>query len=105
GILILGLGLSATSGQTQMPAGPTAKPAAPARPAPASSHTATTPAADQNALVKRYCAGCHSDRGKAGGLTLTSFDVAAAVEHAEVTEKMIRMLQPRSPPPPGPPRP
>ena len=28
----------------------------------------------QTALVKQYCTGCHSDRGKAGGLSLAAFD-------------------------------
>jgi mono/diheme cytochrome c family protein len=43
--------------------------------------------ADQNAVFKQYCVTCHSDRGKAGGLTLASFDAGAAVEHPEVAEK------------------
>ena len=38
---------------------------------------ATSPVAEQNALMKQYCVGCHSDRGKAGGLTLASFDAAS----------------------------
>ena len=37
----------------------------------------------QTALVKQYCATCHSDRGKAGGLSLAAFDAAKAAEHAE----------------------
>ena len=87
----------------------TAKPAAPARVAPA---VQTAPAArvapvapaashdvfcvtEQNALVKQYCTGCHSDRGKAGNLTLASFDAAKAgdADHLETTEKMIRKLR------------
>src|SRR5690606_38647776 len=50
-----------------------------ARPAyqqsPVASHQAPLPvtAADQTAMVKQYCATCHSDRGKAGGLSLASF--------------------------------
>src|SRR3954452_9737267 len=46
-----------------------------------------------SALVKQYCAGCHSERGKAGGLSLASFDASAAVEHAVTVEKMIRKLR------------
>src|ERR1041385_2294626 len=34
----------------------------------------------QNQLVKTYCVTCHSERGKAGGLSLVSFD-AAQIEH------------------------
>src|SRR5688500_16761275 len=31
----------------------------------------------QTALVKQYCIDCHSDRGRAGGLTLAAFDARA----------------------------
>ena len=34
----------------------------------------TPPSDPQTALVRQYCAGCHSDRGKAGGLSLAAFD-------------------------------
>ncbi|MEO8681833.1 MAG: DUF1592 domain-containing protein, partial [Vicinamibacterales bacterium] len=61
--------------------------------------------AEQNALVKRYCAGCHSDRAKAGDLSLATFDISQAGKHAEVAEKMIRKLQAGMMPPPGMPRP
>ncbi len=58
-------------------------------------------AAEQTALVKQYCAGCHSERGKAGGLSLASFDAASVVEHPETTEKMIRKLRAGMMPPAG----
>ena len=59
-------------------------------------------AADPNtALVKQYCTGCHSERGKAGGLSLASFDAAKAVETAAVSEKMIRKLRAGMMPPAG----
>ncbi|MDO8677353.1 MAG: DUF1592 domain-containing protein [Acidobacteriota bacterium] len=61
--------------------------------------------AEQNALVKRYCAGCHSDRGKAGNLSLASFDLAKSGREADVAERMIRKLQASMMPPPGMPRP
>ena len=59
----------------------------------------------QTQLVKQYCATCHSDRGKAGGLTLASFDAAQLLDHAEVTEKMIRKLRTGMMPPAGAKRP
>jgi hypothetical protein len=34
--------------------------------------------AQQNALVKKYCAVCHTDAGRSGGLTLEHFDAAHA---------------------------
>jgi len=69
-----------------------------AAPKPAVSHAPAAPVfdvAEQNALVKQYCTGCHSDRGKAGQLTLASFDAAKAADadHLVITEKMIRKLR------------
>ena len=37
---------------------------------------AEMPAAEQNALVKRYCAVCHTDAAKNGGLSLQHYDAA-----------------------------
>ena len=96
---------------------PTAKPAAaPAAPTsaqgaavgkPVVSHPAASATAheEQNALEKRYCAGCHSDRGKAGNLTLASFDIAKVGQDPDVAERMIRKMQASMMPPPGMPRP
>jgi hypothetical protein len=61
--------------------------------------------ADQNAVVKRYCVGCHNDKMRTGGLTLEHFDVAQAPQNAEVAEAMIRKLRAGLMPPPGGPRP
>lgn len=36
------------------------------------------PAAQQNALVEKYCAVCHTDAARNGGLTLEHFDAATA---------------------------
>jgi mono/diheme cytochrome c family protein len=47
----------------------------------------------QNQMVAQYCGTCHSDRAKAGGLSLASFDAAHVVEHADEAEKMIRKLR------------
>ena len=73
-------------------------------PAPVASHAAVVPVfgvAEQTAMVKQYCAGCHSDRGKAGGLTLASFDAAQADAHVVQTEKIIRKLRAQMMPPAG----
>ena len=102
------LHLAATSGQA--PAAPTAPAAAksptrasapPSSPTPVASHAAAFGAAEQTALVKQYCAGCHSDRAKAGQLTLASFDAAKAADHVVTTEKMIRKLRAQMMPPAG----
>ena len=68
--------------------------------------TAAQPAADDPALVQRYCIGCHNDRTLAAGLSLQGMDSAeAATAHTEVWEKVIRKLRTRAMPPPGRPRP
>jgi mono/diheme cytochrome c family protein len=65
----------------------------------APAQTAATPAAaapapdPQTALVKQYCTGCHSERGKAGGLSLAAFDATRAAGDPVVAEKMIRKLR------------
>ena len=55
----------------------------------------------QTTLVRQYCAGCHSDKGRAGQLSLASFDATKAVDEAPVAEKMIRKLRAGMMPPPG----
>src|SRR5581483_9121796 len=70
------------------------------------SHPATAakpaglPVEDQNKLVAQYCVGCHSERGKAGGLSLAGFDAAQITKHPETAEKMIRKLRAGMMPPP-----
>ena len=46
-----------------------------------------------------------SQQGRAGSLTLASFDIAKAGQDADVAERMIRKLQASMMPPPGMPRP
>ena len=91
-------GLSTAPAPTDKPKGlsPQAKPA----PAHAPASTTMLPA-EQTALVKQYCAGCHSERGKAGGLSLAAFDATRLEEHGETTEKMIRKLRAGMMPPSG----
>src|SRR5688572_14414979 len=93
------LGVAAATGQA-----PRVK--TPGTPGPVVSHALPTASAEsQTALVKQYCATCHSDRGKAGGLSLATFDAAAVERHPEITEKMIRKLRTGMMPPPGAKRP
>jgi mono/diheme cytochrome c family protein len=71
--------------------------AASTAPRPVAAHAPTSaPAlspAEQTQMVKQYCATCHSDRGKAGGLSLASFDAANLLEHTPVVERIIRKLR------------
>jgi hypothetical protein len=81
----------------------TIKPAASHQPA--KTQTAKAAAAGlgieaQNQLVAQYCATCHSERGKAGGLVLAGFDAAKITSHPETTEKVIRKLRAGMMPPP-----
>lgn len=63
--------------------------------------------AEQNALVKQYCVGCHNDRNKdrTSGLSFQNFDAAAAPDHAAMVERMIRRLRAGMMPPAGSKRP
>jgi hypothetical protein len=106
--LVFATGQAPASSQTvpSSPSGkaPSSRPAAkkPAAPIMAVAHAgASLTSADQTAMVKQYCATCHNDRTKAGGLSLASFDAAQAASHSEVTEKMIRKLRAGMMPPAG----
>ena len=44
--------------------------------APAPAQPASAPAVDANAVVQKYCATCHSERVKSGGLVLQDLDPA-----------------------------
>src|SRR5262245_17956227 len=128
GLTLVAVGLVAARGQGEKP-----QAAAPAKPSVAAAQTGTPPSTSQprmtpahpvaktvpgaiaatpgmsieaqTTLVKTYCATCHSERGKAGGLSFAAFDAATAVENAPVIEKMIRKLRAGMMPPPGAKRP
>ena len=83
-------------------------PAAPVAPMTSRAVPTTSPAAapaDHNALLKQYCVTCHSDRAKAGGLSLASFDTSKPTSDVVVAEKMIRKLRAGMMPPSGAKRP
>ena len=86
---LLGSGVAAQQA-SRPPARTPPKPAAPA-----------LSVESQNQLVGQYCATCHSERGKAGGLTLAGFDGAAIDQRPDVAEKMIRKLRTGMMPPPS----
>ncbi len=76
-----------------------------APPKPAVSHPVSLPATAQTEMVTQYCAGCHSDRAKAGGLSLQGWTPAQADDERETTEKVIRKLRAGMMPPAGAKRP
>jgi len=70
------------------------------RPPPAARAAAPDPA-----FLKQYCVSCHSDRLKAGTLSLEALDVASVDGHVEVWEKVVRKLRTGMMPPDGVPKP
>jgi mono/diheme cytochrome c family protein len=62
-------------------------------------------AADIQPILGKYCATCHSDRLKTGGLSLASADPAQIGDHPELWEKVVRKLEAGAMPPAGAPRP
>ena len=65
----------------------------------------TADASSSQALVTRYCTGCHNRRLLTGGLALDMEDLAKVGESPDVWEKVIRKLRLGSMPPVGLPRP
>lgn len=59
----------------------------------------------QQALIDRYCSGCHNQDTQSGGMTLTELDVAHAEKTAELAENVIRKVRAGLMPPAGMPRP
>jgi mono/diheme cytochrome c family protein len=113
GTAVVGVALvtTGTAQQAQTPTStrqvtaPTPAPAPRRSPAatPAPSHTLSPAlsARQQSELISTYCATCHSERAKAGGLSLAGFDAMKAAEQAETVEKMIRKMSAGLMPPPG----
>ena len=58
------------------PAAPVAPGGAVASPALPASHAVSLPGPQQGEMVRQYCAGCHSDRARAGGLSLQGWSAA-----------------------------
>jgi mono/diheme cytochrome c family protein len=67
----------------------------------ASSTPQTSGAEAQLATIKQYCAGCHNDRAKTGGVSFDGLKPENIGQHADVFEKAIRKLNGRVMPPPG----
>ena len=52
-------------------------------------------------VVDETCRRCHNDRTRQGDVSLASFDVTTAADHAELAERMIRKLRVGMMPPAG----
>jgi mono/diheme cytochrome c family protein len=55
----------------------------------------------QLATIKQYCAGCHSNKGKLGGVSFEGITAASVAQNPELFEKAVRKLRGRVMPPPG----
>jgi cytochrome c5 len=62
-------------------------------------------AAEERALLDKYCVTCHNQRAKTAGLMLDTFDIEHLGEAPETWEKVAHMLRTGSMPPTGRPRP
>ena len=76
-----------------------------ARPGAQAPGSQTPPAAASAAVLKQYCATCHNERLKCGGLIIDPAAVDNVGAGADRWEKVIRKLRTQSMPPPGAPRP
>src|SRR5436190_17544518 len=59
----------------------------------------------QDALVNRYCVGCHSAKLRTAGLILEGHSLDKVAADGELWEKVLRKLQANEMPPSGMPRP
>lgn len=62
-------------------------------------------ASGEQALLDRYCLGCHSDRNRTQGLSLSSVSLGDVGADAARWEKVVKKLRARAMPPSGSPRP
>jgi hypothetical protein len=65
------------------------------------SHANAPSVAELNEVVDQYCVRCHNPQRLRGNISLDGFEVGAADEQGEVTEKMIAKLRLGMMPPPG----
>jgi Protein of unknown function (DUF1592)/Protein of unknown function (DUF1588)/Protein of unknown function (DUF1585)/Protein of unknown function (DUF1595)/Protein of unknown function (DUF1587) len=91
----LGAGLATLTVCAVIAGGPALEAGAPqtARPVPAHQPAANPTSPSLNETIRTFCVGCHNDKVRRGELSLASFDVARAAEHADIAEKMIRKLR------------
>ncbi len=82
-----------------------ARPAAAQRAEPAARVAAPATTVPDQALVQKYCATCHNDRARTGGISFEGIQVAQAGQHSEIWEKALVKLRGGMMPPQGMPRP
>jgi mono/diheme cytochrome c family protein len=100
-ILVVGYGVRSNAQQPTAPVSPATARAS----APQSAADPASPAAAHQAVVTKYCATCHNEKLKSGGLALTALDISAPAKNIESWEKVIRKLGTGAMPPAKMPRP
>ena len=98
-LAVTGAGLVSEASAPQAPSASNVAPLA-AAPAPTSAD-----ASAEQALLNKYCMGCHNARTKSGNFVLEGLDLAKPFDHAEAWEKVVRKLRGGLMPPAGRPRP
>jgi mono/diheme cytochrome c family protein len=63
------------------------------------------PTSNERQFLDRYCATCHSERSKSGGLSLVQADLSKLGAQPELWEKVVRKVRTRLMPPPNTPQP
>ena len=115
-LAVISVALASGQGAAPQPKAPAAaaQPKAPAAPQAKAGSTATPathPAAEERALVDKYCVACHNTKAKATGLdsslrlTLDDVDFGNVAAHAQKLERVARKLRAGMMPPVGMPRP
>jgi mono/diheme cytochrome c family protein len=75
------------------------------RASPPAQQRSTSAVVAPRAVFDQYCISCHNEKLKTAGLMLDKLDPAAAGEHPEIWEKVVRKLRSGMMPPTGRPRP
>jgi hypothetical protein len=81
------------------------KSASAGQPGKTAGHAARPDFSESNAVINKYCLGCHNDKAKVGGLSLTGLDLATIGERPELGEKLVTKLRAGMMPPVNLPRP
>src|SRR5438067_2178167 len=79
--------------------------AMPVAKAPGQSAPASAAPPDPSRLVNQYCAGCHNQKLKSGGVSLAGLDFTNTAANSETLEKVLRKVRSGEMPPAGLPRP
>ncbi len=97
-LVAAGVFIASLTSSFTLPAGASAQPGAAQAPA---AEARVSGAETQLATVKQYCAACHNDRAKTGGVSFDGLTAESIGQHADVLEKAVRKLRGRVMPPPG----